>query len=283
MWHFSNRYGDGKVVSEHHLVLSNMRALPKTESRHVLSMTPSDSALLLSTEGVKPTYLWDICQTFFGIEMVDGDSGTDLGEYLGPQINFIMLGSSDEEVRLIPAMALFIPITGASAVEERLLKLRPTIRIGGKKLNFKEPKVYHGVKINVVELPLGFMFAVKGGYAIIDGYLIVGTTIPVIQKLIDTASGQQKPLDPRNHQLHLNSQNTGCLFIHPPSLVPELQQIASFYALMARISQDQQASQIGSHISKNLYPLSALRGISVNFDVHENQGTAEIMIVSESR
>jgi len=292
IWSFSNKYGDGKVVSEHHFVLSNIHAPPKTESREILFMTPSDSALLLSVDGVEPAGLWDICQTFFGVEMLYGDSRTGLEKYLGKQTNFIMLGSSGEEVRLIPAMAFLIPITDAptvtslapyTEVKKRLLELGNSIRISGKKLQFTGHKIYNGVNINLAELPLGFMISVKGGYAIIDGYLVVGTTIPIIQKIIDTASGQQKPLNPMDYQLYLRKESTGYLFIHPPTLVPELQRIASFYALIAGISKERQASQIASQISKNLYPLSSLGGISANFDFHESQGTAEITILSEVR
>jgi len=282
-WSFSNKYGDGKVVSEHHFVLSNIYTPPKTESRQILSMAPSDSALLLSAEGLEPAALWDICQTFFEVEILHRDSRTGLENYFGKRIDFIMLGSSGEEVRLIPAMAFLIPITDAPAVEKRLLELRNSIRISGKKLKFTGRKVYNGVNINLAELPLGFMFSVKGGYAIIDGYLVVGTTISILQKIIDTASDQQKPLNPMDYQLYYNPESTGYLFIHPPTLVPELQRIASFYALIASISKDRQASQIASQISKNLYPLSALGGISANFDLHENQGTAEITILSEVR
>jgi len=281
IWNFSNKYGDGKVISEHHFVLSNIYAPPKTESRQILSMAPSDSALLLS--GVEPATLWDICRTFFEIEILHGDSGIGPENYLGKKTDFIMLGSSGEEVRLIPAMALLIPITSAPAVEKHLLELRNSIRISGKNLKFTGSKVYNGMNINLVELPLGFMFSVKGGYAIIDGYLVVGTTISILQKIINTASGQQRPLNPMDYQLYYNPESTGYLFIHPPTLVPELQRIASFYALITSISKDRQASQIAAQISKNLYPLSALGGISANFDLHENQGTAEITILSEVR
>jgi hypothetical protein len=283
MWHFSNRYGDGKVVSEHYLVLSHLHDQPQTDSRQAWSMTPSDAALLLSADGVEPTYLWDICQNFFGIEMRASESRTDLGKYLGKQINVIMLGSSDKEVRLIPAMAFLIPLKDVPAVEKHLLELRNSIRISGKKLKFPGHKFYHGVDINVAELSLGFIFSVKGGYAIIDEYLVVGTTIPIIQQIIDTASGQQNPLNLMDYQLYLKPESTGYLFIQPSRLVPELEKIASFYALIARISQDQQTSQIASQISKNLYPLSSLGGISANFSFHERQATAEVMILSGSR
>ena len=283
VWNFSNKYGDGKVVSEHHFVLSNIYVPPKTESSQILSMAPSNSALLLSAEGLEPGALWDICQTFFEVEILHRDSRTGLEKYLGKQTNFIMLGSSDKEVRLIPAMAFLIPITDVHAVEEDLLELRNSIHISGKKLKFTGRKVYNGVNINLAELPLGFMFSVKGGYAIIDGYLVAGTTMSILQKIIDTASGNQKPLNPMDYQLYLNPESTGYLFIHPPTLVPELRRIASFYALIASISKDRQASQIASQISKNLYPFSALGGISANFDLHENQGTAEITILSEVR
>jgi hypothetical protein len=289
IWYFNNKYGDGKVVSEHHFVLSNINPPlkkgvggfydpPQTASRQILSMTPSDSALLFSAEGIEPVALWDICQKFLGIVMMYGDSRTELEKYLGKRINFIMLGSSGDEVRLVPAIAFLIPITNVPTVEERLLELGNSIRISGKKLKFTGREVYNGVNINLTELPLGFMLSVKGGYAIIDGYLVIGTTISIIQKIIDTAVSQQKPLNPMDYHLYLNPESTGYLFIHPPTLVPELQRIASFYALIASISKNRQGSQIASQISKNLYPLAALGGIGANFDLHENQGIAEVTI-----
>jgi hypothetical protein len=164
-----------------------------------------------------------------------------------------------------------------------LLELGNLIRISGKKLKFTGREVYNGVNINLTELPLGFMLSVKGGYAIIDGYLVIGTTISIVRKIIDTAASQQKPLNPMDYHLYLNPESTGYLFIHPPTLVPELQRIASFYALIASISKDRQGSQIASQISKNLYPLAALGGIGANFDLHEDQGIAEVTILSEPR
>ncbi|MBM3238913.1 hypothetical protein FJZ31_21690 [Candidatus Poribacteria bacterium] len=288
IWYFNNKYGDGKVVSEHHFVVSNINPPlkkvgefydpPQPASRQILSMTPADSALLFSAEGIELVALWDICHKFFGVELMYRDSRTELEKYLGKRINFIMLSSSNDEVRLVPAMAFLIPITNVPAVEESLLELGNSIRISGKNLKFTGREVYNGVNINLAELPLGFMFSVKGGYTIIDGYLVIGTTISIIQKIIDTAASQQKPLNPMDYHLYLNPESTGYLFIHPPTLVPELQRIASFYALIAGISKNRQGSQIASQISKNLYPLAALGGIGANFDLHEDQGIAEVTI-----
>jgi len=282
IWSFSNKYSDGKVISEHNFGLSNIHNFPKMENHQILPMAPKNSALLLSAEGTEPSDLWHMCRTLFGIEILYRDAKTELQQYLGKRINFIMLGSSEEEVRIIPSMAFLIPIKDVRAVEEGLFKLRNSILIGGKKLKFTLSQVYNGVDINPVELPLGFIFSLKGGYAIIDEYLVVGTTTSIIQQIIDTASGQQKPLNPMDYQLHLNSESTGSLFIHPPSLVPELQKMVSFYALIAGISKDRQASQMASQISKNLYPLSALEGISANFELHKDQGIAQVTIINKS-
>jgi hypothetical protein len=270
------------VVSEHNFWLSNIHNSPQTESYQILPLTPDDSALILSTEGIKPAGLWNICRALFGVEIFYSGSETGLEQYLRKQINFIMLGSSDKEVRLMPAMAFLIPVKDANAVEERLLKLRNSIRINGKKLEFTGSQIYNGVNINMAELPLGFIFSVKGGYAIINEYLVVATTTSIIKKIIDTTSGRRNSLNPMDYQLSLNSESAGWLFINPPTLVPELQKMASFYALIAGISKDHQASQIASQISKNLYPLGALGGISANVDLHGNKGVAEVTIVSET-
>ena len=142
--------------------------------------------------------------------------------------------------------------------------------------------MHNDVRIHKAELPLGFIFAVRGGYAIIGEYLVIGTTLSILQQIIDTTLGQQKSLNPADYQVSVNSEDTGYLFIQPPKLIPELRRIASFYAVLAGISKDLQSSRIASHISPNLFPFGALGNIGARLNIRENRGTLEVTILSDT-
>ena len=179
-------------------------------------------------------------------------------------------------------MALLIPVKDRQTVGGRILQIRDGIRINGKKLKFTGIETHNGVRIHRAELPLGFIFAVRGGYAIIGEYLAIGTTLPVLQQIIDTTLGQQKSLNPADYQISVNSEDTGYLLIQPPKLIPEMRRIALFYAVLAGISKDLQSSRIAAQISPNLLPFGALGNIGARLNLRENRGTLEVTILSDT-
>jgi len=279
-WFFSNRYGEGKLISEHHFSLPESNRQAQNSSLRFLSLTSEESAMSFDIAGVEPADLWDTCRGVFGISIQPKDRTMNLAEHLDKEVSLIVQGSNKNV--LLPSMAFLIPVKNGKLLKENLRELkRKSIYVYGKKVKFANTMVYNGVQINRVDIPIHLFLSLKGGYAVVGEHLAIGSTMPILQDVIDTSVGKQNSLNPNDYQISLHKDNTGYLFIQPPTLVPEIMRMATFYSLIARLSGEKKASQIATRISKNIFPLKYLGNIGANLEIKEDTGTAEVIILSK--
>jgi len=280
-WFFSNRCGDGKLISEHHFSLPELNRQYRNSSLRFLSLTSAKSSMSFDIAGVEPADLWNACREIFGISIQPKDRTMNLAAHLDKQVSLIAQGSSKNV--LLPSMAILIPIKNGKLLKENLRMLkRKSIYVYGKKLKFANTMMYNGMQINRVDMPIQRFLSLKGGYAIVGEHLVIGSTMPILQDIIDTSVSKQKSLNPDDYQISLRKDNAGYLFIQPPTLVPEIMRMATFYSLVARLSGEKNVSHIATQVSKNIFPLKSLGNIGANFEIKGDAGTAEVIILSKN-
>jgi len=280
-WFFSNRYGDGKLISEHHFELPEPSKRTRNSNLRFLSLTSAKNAMSFDIAGVEPADLWNACRGLFSVSIQPKDGAVSLAEQLDKNVSVIVQGSNKNI--LLPSIAILIPVKNDKLLREKLQKLKgKSIYVYDRKLKFAKTMMYNGIRINSVEMPIQLFLSLRGGYAIVNEHLVIGSTVSMLEDIIDTSVGKQNRLNPNDYQIALHEDNTGYLFIQPSALVPEIKRMATFYSLVSRLSGEKDASQIALWVSKNIFPLESLGNIGTNIEIRGNTGTAEVVIQRKS-
>ena len=192
----------------------------------------------------------------------------------------VMLGASEpDEAAVVPSLILLVRTKAPDALKAVLdIVKQGKISIAGKPLKFLEPQDYNGVTVHPVQLRLNFLLAVAGGYAIVDDYFVLSTTLTGLKSVIDTRTGKTPAL--RNITFSTGTNGVQ-VFIQPELLVPELKRFLPLVTVLASLTGQELDASLTRRITENLFPLESLGPITAEVDFGEQNVEAELRIVLE--
>jgi len=129
-----------------------------------------------------------------------------------------------------------------------------------------------------VQLRLYFLLAVTGGYAIVNDYLVLGTTLAGLKSVIDTTTGDAPVLE----DIAFSADTYGVqAFIQPDLFVPELKRFLPIITVLVSLSGQKVDPTLKRRLTENLFPLESLGPISAEMNFDERGIDTEIRIVLE--
>lgn len=268
-WAFSNRYEEGVIVSRHRFrsgVGNNGLNLPTADNSKPFLAFPERTAFVASLP------VPNLMREFFG--------GIDFSEVLGSDLTVLLVAPDPGEVSVVPALVLLAHAKGTpdalNAVLEIVKEGKPLI--AGKPLEYLEPREYKGITLQPVQLRLNFLLAVTGGYAIVDDYFVLGTTLSGLKSVIDTTTGNAPLLE----DIAFSADASGVqAFVQPELFVPEVKRFLPIVTLLLSLSGQKLDPTVTRHIIENLFPLESLGPITAEMRVGEHGTDTEIRIVLE--
>ena len=268
-WTFSNRYEDGVIISQHHL--------HKTVPTHQRKPPPGDTA--------KPFRAFPqrtACVTTFPVsnqQMQELFGTVDLSQVLGTDMTVMLVAPEPDEVTVVPSLVLLTHTKAPDALKAVLdIVKQGKISVAGKPLQFLEPQDYNGVTVHPVQLRLNFLLAVAGGYAIIDDYFVLSTTLAGLKSVIDTRTGKT----PASSHIPFATDTNGIqVFIQPELFVPELKRFLPLVTVLASLTGQELDASLTRRITENLFPLESLGPIAAEVNFGEQRIDAEVRIVLE--
>ena len=150
--------------------------------------------------------------------------------------------------------------------------------MSAKPIEYLKPQEYKGITLQPISLRLNFLLAVTGGYAIVDDYFVLSTTLTGLKSVIDTATGNTPVLDDLTFAADAKGTQA---FVQPDLFVPELKRFLPIVTTLVSLSGQKLDAAVTRRITENLFPLESLGPISaeVNFNGHDVD--AEVRIVLE--
>ena len=268
-WTFSNRYEDGVIISQHHL--------RKTVATPQRKPPPGDTA--------KPFHAFPqrtACVTTFPVpnqQMQELFGTVDLSQVLGTDMTVMLVAPEPDEVTVVPSLVLLTHTKAPDALKAVLdIVKQGKISVAGKPLQFLEPQDYNGVTVHPVQLRLNFLLAVAGGYAIIDDYFVLSTTLAGLKSVIDTRTGKT----PASSNITFATDTNGIqVFIQPELFVPELKRFLPLVTVLASLTGQELDASLTRRITENLFPLESLGPIAAEVNFGEQRIDAEVRIVLE--
>ena len=268
-WTFSNRYEDGVIISQHHLrkhIGTPQSKLPTGDDTKPFLTFPERTALV-TTFSVPNQQI----QELFG--------NVDLSQVLGTDLTVLLVAPEPDEITVVPSLVLIAHAKAPEALKGVLdIVQQGKISIAGKPLKFLEPQDYNGVTVQPVQLRLNFLLAVAGGYAIVDDYLVLGTTTTGLKSVIDAAISETPTLSDITFSTGTNGAQ---VFIQPELLVPELKRFLPLVTVLASLTGQELDATLTRRITDNLFPLESLGPITAEVNVGEQNVDAEVRIVLE--
>lgn len=268
VWTFSNRYEDGVIVSRHRFrngVDTNPSHLPTGDNAKPFLAFPERTAFVASLPILKQM------QALFG--------DIDLSEILGGDLTVLLVAPDPGEVSVVPALVLLAHAKAPDVLSEILGIVKhgkPTM--AGKPLEYLEPQEYKGITLQPVQLRLNFLLAITGGYAIVDDYFVLGTTLSGLKSVIDTTTGNTPVLE----DIAFSADASGIqVFVQPELFVPELGRFLPILTVLLSLSGQKLDPTVTRHITENLFPLESLGPITAEMGVGEHGMDTEIRIVLE--
>lgn len=267
-WTFSNRYEDGVIVSQHRF-------------RKPVGTRPS---MFPSTNNTKPFHAFPERTAFVTSLPVPGLmtallEGVDLSPILGTDLTILLIAPEPNEVSVVPSLVLLAHAKAPDALKAVLeIVKQGQISLAGKPLEFLEIQDYNGMTIQPLQLRLNFLLSVTGGYAIVDDYFIVSTTLMGLKSVIDTTTGNARILTDVSFSADASSVQA---FIQPELFVPELKRLLPLATVLLSLSGQQLDATVTQRITENLFPLESLGPITAEVDFSERGVDAEIRIVLE--
>jgi len=266
-WTFSNRYEDGVIVSRHRFrndIGNNRLNLPTVDNSKPFLAFPERTAFVASLP-IKQV------SEFFG--------DIDLSQVLGSDLTVLLVAPDPGEVSVVPSLVLLAHAKAPDALNAVLgivKEGKPTI--AGKPLEFLESKEYKGITLQPVQLRLNFLLAVTGGYAIVNDYLVLGTTLAGLKSVIDTTTGDAPVLE----DIAFSADTYGVqAFIQPDLFVPELKRFLPIITVLVSLSGQKVDPTLKRRLTENLFPLESLGPISAEMNFDERGIDTEIRIVLE--
>ncbi len=267
-WTFSNRYEEGVIVSRHRFrrsVGTSRSDLPTANDSKPSYAVPERTAFVATLPILKQL------QELFG--------DIDLSEILGQDLTVLLVAPDTGEVSVVPSLVLMAHAKAPDVLNEVLGVVKAgKPAIAGKPLEFLEPKDYKGIKLQPVQLRLNFLLAITGGYAIVDDYFVLSTTLVGLKSLVDATTGNVPVLEDVAF-----SADTGGVqaFIQPELFVPELKRFLPIVTVLVSLSGQKLDATVTQRITENLFPLEVLGPISTEMNFDEHGMGAEIRIVLE--
>ena len=266
-WTFSNRYEEGVIVSRHRFrnsVSTGRSNFPTVDNSKPFLAFPERTAFVASLP----------------IKQMSGFFGDiDPSEVLGPDLTVLLVAPDPGEVSVVPSLILLAQAKAPdalNAVLEIVKEGKPTI--AGKPLEFLEPKEYKGITLQPVQLRLNFLLAVTGGYAIVNNYLVLGTTLAGLKSVIDTTTGSTPVLE----DITFSADASGVqAFVQPELFVPELKRFLPIITVLLSLSGQKMDTTVKRRITDNLFPLESLGPISAEMNFDEKGMDTEVRIVLE--
>ena len=267
-WAFSNRYEEGVIVSRH-------RFRSRGDPSHSNLTTANDAKPFLAfperTAFVATLPVPNLMRQLFG--------DIDLSEILGTDLTVLLVAPDPGEVSVVPSLVLLAHAKAPEVLNEVLGIVKhgkPTI--AGKSLEFLEPQDYKGITLQPVRLRLNFLLAVTGGYAIVNDYFVLGTTLAGLKSVIDTTTGNAPVLQ----DLAFSTDTGGVqAFVQPELFVPELKRFLPIVTVLLSLSGQKLDPTVTQHITENLFPLESLGPISAEMNFGEHGIDTEVRIVLE--
>ena len=266
-WTFSNRYEDGVIVSRHRFrndIGNNRLNLPTVDNSKPFLAFPERTAFVASLP-IKQV------SEFFG--------DIDLSQVLGSDLTVLLVAPDPGEVSVVPSLVLLAHAKAPDALNAVLgivKEGKPTI--AGKPLEFLESKEYKGITLQPVQLRLNFLLAVTGGYAIVNDYLVLGTTLAGLKSVIDTTTGDAPVLE----DIAFSADTYGVqAFIQPDLFVPELKRFLPIITVLVSLSGQKVDPTLKRRLTENLFPLESLGPITAEMNFDERGIDTEIRIVLE--
>ena len=268
-WTFSNRYEDGVIISQHHL--------HKTVATHQRRPSTKDTS--------KPFLAFPertACVTAFPVpnqQMQELFGNVDLSQILGTDMTVMLVAPDPDEVTVVPSLVLLVHTKAPDALKTVLdIVKQGKISVAGKPLQFLEPQDYNGVTVHPVQLRLNFLLAVAGGYAIVDDYFVLSTTLAGLKSVIDTNRGKM----PASSDITFATDTNGIqVFIQPELFVPELKRFLPLVTMLASLTGQELDASVTRRITENLFPLESLGPIAAEVNFGEQRIDAEVRIVLE--
>ena len=268
-WTFSNRYEDGVIISQHHLrknIDAHQNELPAGDTAKPLVAFPERTAFVATFPVPKQQM-----RELFG--------NVDLSQVLGTDMTVMLVAPEPDEVAVVPSLVLLVPTKAPDALKAVLdIVKQGKISIAGKPLKFLEPQDYNGVAVHSVQLRLNFLLAVAGGYAIVDDYFVLSTTLAGLKSVIDTRTGKTPALTNITFSTDTNGVQ---VFIQPELLVPELKRFLPLVTMLASLTGQELDASLTRRITENLFPLESLGPISAEVNLGKQNVDAEVRIVLE--
>ena len=243
VWTFSNRYADGVIYSQHRMIRNidaQSRQPPRPADEKLFSILPATTAFLSVSDDVNLTELWD--QMKANLSLAYQQEGIDLSRYLEGRIALALVPPPAGVPALVPSVLLICPIRDRTNLEAALTRLKRTeITLNGKPLRFPSPIQHQGVELQPIQLHLGLIFTLKGGYALLNNYWVIGTTLGGVKSAINASTGQAAALahtkmpdhpDKIRIQSNLKRPSHSHIRIQPNLLIPELKRLLPIAGLM---------------------------------------------------
>ena len=268
-WTFSNRYEEGVIISQHHLrkrIGTHQRELPTGDAPKPFLAFP-ERAAFAATFSIPNQQMREL----FG--------NVDLSQVLGTDLTVLLVAPEPDEVTVIPSLVL-IAYTKAPEALKGVLDIvkQGKIAVAGKPLQFLEPQNYNGVTVQPVQLRLNFLLAVAGGYAIVDDYFVLGTTLAGLKSVIDAAISETPVLSDITFSTNMNGVQ---VFIQPELFVPELKRFLPLLTVLASLTGQELDATLKRRITDNLFPLESLGPITAEVNFGEQSVDAKVRIALE--
>ena len=267
-WAFSNRYEDGVIISRH-------RLRKPAETRPLVFPSVSDAKPFLAfperTAFVTSLPVPNLMVELFG--------NIDLSEVLGTDLTVLLVAPESDEVSVVPSLVLLARAKAPDALKAVLEVVKQgKISVAGKSLEFLETQDYSGVSVQPVQLRLNFLLAVAGGYAVVDDYFVLSTTLKGLRSVIDTTTGNASALTDGTFSSDTSSVQA---FVQPDLFVPELKRFLPLATVLLSLSGQKLDATLTQRITENLFPLESLGPISAEMNFSGVSMDTEVRIVLE--
>ena len=282
VWTFSNRYENGVIYSQHRMIRNidpQHQQSPRPADEKLFSILPTTTTLLIANSDANLTELWG--QMKANLSLKYQRNGIDLSRHFGDGAALALFPPPTGVPALVPSILLICPIQDRANLEAALTKLKRTkIALNGRPLRFPSPIEYQGIELQPIQLQLGLIFALKGGYALLNDYWVIGTTLSGVKSAINASIGQETALAHTKLTDHLQHPNHSHIRIQPNLLIPELKRLLPITGLVFPRQID---AKLVRRITDNLSPLEGLGLITAGITFSDDSVNAEIQIILEGK
>ena len=267
-WTFSNRYEDGVIVSRYRLRQRSEKrqsVIPSTDDAKPFIAFPERTAFVTSLP--------------ISNQMANLFGSIDLSKVLGTDLTILLVAPEPDEVSVVPSLVLLAHAKEPDPLKAVLEVVKQgKISLAGKSLEFLKPQDYRDVAVQPIQFRLNFLMAVTGGYAIVDDYFVLSTTLAGLKSVIDTTTGNAPILTDIPFSTDANNVHA---FIQPDLFVPELKHFLPVATVLLSLSGQKLDTALNRRITENLFPLESLGPVSTEIDFTEDGIDTEIRIVLE--